>query len=119
VISVWAFKGNDWKVYDPTNPGADLTTMEAGWAYWINMNDVGILEFTGSAPTNAIALLSGWNLVGYNASNSQAVTDAIDSIDGKYDLIWAYKDDSWRVYDAITPGFSDLSIMVTGLWVLD
>ena len=115
VISVWAFKGNEWKIYNPADSeGSELTTMEAGWAYWINMNDVGTLEFTGSAPINAITLSSGWNLVGYNASSSQSVADAVDSIDGKYDLIWAYKDDSWRLYNAVTPGFSDLSVMEPG-----
>jgi len=115
VVSVWAFKGNDWKIYDPDNPGVGgLTTMEAGWAYWINMSDAGTLEFTSSAPNNTISLSSGWNLVGYNASSSQAVTDAVDSIDGKYSLIWAYKDDNWRLYDAVIPGFSDLSVMEPG-----
>jgi len=115
VISVWAFKGNEWKIYDPANSSPDeLTTMEAGWAYWINMSDAGTLEFTGSAPTNAIELSSGWNLVGYNTTNSQAVADAVGSIDGKYSLIWAYKDDNWRLYNAVTLGFSDLSAMEPG-----
>ena len=51
VISVWAFKGNEWEIYNPAaDPDAsDLTTMEAGWAYWINMSQAGALEFTGSA----------------------------------------------------------------------
>ena len=52
--------------------------------------------------------------MGYNTTNSKAVADAVGSIDGKYTLIWGYKDDGWRLYDAITPGFSDLSVMEPG-----
>jgi len=120
IISVWAFKENAWKVYDPADPGSgELTTMEAGWAYWINMSEQGTLEFTGSAPTKAIVLTSGWNLVGYNAASRRAVADAVGLIAGKYSLIWAYKDDNWKLYDAITPGFSDLNVMEPGYghWV--
>ena len=102
-------------LYPAADPGAgDLTTMEAGWAYWINMSDAGTLEFTSSAPSNTIVLSSGWNLVGYNASSSQNVADAVGTIAGKYSLIWAYKDDNWRLYDVVTPGFSDLSAMEPG-----
>ncbi|KPK83380.1 MAG: hypothetical protein AMS27_13090, partial [Bacteroides sp. SM23_62_1] len=39
-ISVWAYINGFWQVYDPNNPGfSDLTTMEPGYGYWINMNE--------------------------------------------------------------------------------
>ena len=39
-ISVWAYMGNGWKVYDPANPGfSDLTTMLPGYGYWINASE--------------------------------------------------------------------------------
>ncbi len=38
VKSVWAYQQGQWKVYDPSNPEfSDLTTMEPGFGYWINV----------------------------------------------------------------------------------
>ena len=38
VKSVWAYQDGQWKVYDPKNPGfSDLTNMEPGSGYWINV----------------------------------------------------------------------------------
>jgi len=36
VISVLAYIDDQWKVYDPANPGfSDLNTMAPGYGYWI------------------------------------------------------------------------------------
>ncbi len=114
-VSVWAYIDGSWKVYDPDNPGfSDLTTMEAGRGYWVNMNEDASLNVSGSAPSNSISLVSAWNLVGYNSSISQAVDNALASIQGKYISVWAYIDGSWKVYDPDNPGFSDLTIMEPG-----
>jgi subtilisin family serine protease len=41
IISVWAYMGGVWKVYDPLNLGfSDLTIMEPGYGYWINASAV-------------------------------------------------------------------------------
>ena len=114
-ISVWAYVEGKWKVYDPNNPGfSDLTIMEAGKGYWINMNESGNLPFSGSDPSGSISLASGWNLVGYNSTTSQSIVDALASIEGKYVSVWAYIDGSWKVYDPANPGFSDLTTMEPG-----
>ena len=40
IVSVWAYEEGQWKVYDPQNPEfSDLTTMEPGYGYWINVSD--------------------------------------------------------------------------------
>ncbi len=114
-LSVWAYINGGWKVYDPNNPGfSDLTTMEAGKGYWINMTEAARLSVSGSAPSNSIDLANGWNLVGYNSSTSQGVADALASISGKYVSVWAYVNGSWKVYDPNNPGFSDLTAMDPG-----
>jgi hypothetical protein len=39
IINVWAYIDEQWKVYDPENPGfSDLNLMEPGYGYWINTN---------------------------------------------------------------------------------
>ena len=114
-VSVWAYIDGGWKVYDPENPGfSDLTTMEVGRGYWINMSEFANLPVLGIAPSNSLDLSSGWNLVGYNSSTSQAVADELASIEGKYISVWAYMDGDWKVYDPANPGFSDLNTMEPG-----
>jgi len=113
--TVWAFIDNSWKVYDPANPGfSDLTTMEAGMGYWIDMSESATLVISGSAPSNSINLVSGWNLVGYNSASSLAIADALASIDGNYLSVWAFIDGNWKAYDPANPGISDLTSMEPG-----
>jgi predicted outer membrane repeat protein len=115
LISVWAYMEGRWQVYDPANPGfSDLSTMEAGRGYWINMSEEATLTVSGSAPSNSIELINGWNLVGYNSDTSQSVGDALESIDGYYISVWAYMDGGWKIYDPENPGFSDLLTMEPG-----
>ena len=117
-ISVWAYKGGVWYVYDPANPAfSDLNTMEPGWGYWIKMKDESdeySLSIIGQNATDPIDLLEGWNLVGYNSSVSQSTGSAIASIIDNVITVWAYIDESWKVYDPENPAFSDLEIMEPG-----
>jgi sugar lactone lactonase YvrE len=115
VISVWAYVDGGWKVYDPENPGfSDLTTMEAGIGYWINIIEAGTLTVSGSPPSNSIDLTTGWNLVGYNSSTEQDIANALASIEGQYISVWAYIEGGWLVYDPENPGSSDLTTMEPG-----
>jgi len=76
--SVWAFMNNTWKVFDPANPGfSDLPEMEAGWGYWIKMNEAADLGISGTTPSKSIELVNGWNLVGYNSCTSQPIANEI------------------------------------------
>jgi uncharacterized protein YjiK len=120
VISVWAYENGSWQVYDPNNPDfSDLTTMEAGRGYWVNMNETATLTISGSTPSNSIDLSTGWNLVGYNSSTSQDIATALASIEGKYISVWAYIEGDWFVYDPNNPDFSDLLLMEReyGYWI--
>ena len=113
--SVWAFVDNSWKVYDPANPGfSDLSEMEAGRGYWIDMNQAATLTVFGLVPSDQMGLSSGSNLVGYNSATAQAIAQAMGSIEDQCLSVWAFIDGSWRVYDPANPGFSDLSTMEPG-----
>jgi hypothetical protein len=114
-VSVWAFIQNSWRVYDPANPGfSDLTAMESGRGYWIEMSEPATLLTYGSTSSNSINLLNGSNLVGYNSASPHAISSALDSIDGKYVSVWTFVDASWKVYDPANAGFSDLTTMEPG-----
>ncbi len=112
---IWFYLNGSWTVYDPAYPGlSDLSTIETGKGYWIYMNSPATLTIPGSLPLTSVALSNSWNLVGYNSSSSQAVTNALASIAGKYISIWAFVNGSWRVYDPNNPGVSDLTNMEPG-----
>ncbi len=112
---VWAYQNNLWHMYDPANPGfSDLTTMEAGWGYWIKMTQAGSLNMSGTAASKTMSLLAGWNLVGYNSTTSQSIANALASIVDKVDVVWSYQNGAWKMYDPANPGFSDLNTMDSG-----
>jgi hypothetical protein len=120
VISVWEYENGNWQVYDPAKPGfSDLTKMDAGRGYWINMSEEANLTISGSTPSNSIDLSAGWNLLGYNSDTAQDIADALASIEYKYISVWAYMDGGWKVYDPANPGFSDLLTMepAYGYWI--
>jgi hypothetical protein len=113
--SVWAFIDNTWRAYDPVNPGfSDLTTMDAGRGYWVEMNESATMIVTGLVASNATDLVNGSNLVGYSSVHSLDTPDAITSIEGQCVSVWAFIEGSWKVYDPANPGFSDLTTMAPG-----
>ena len=113
--STWAYQNDSWKVFDSANPGlSDLSILETGWGYWLDMTEAATLSVTGTEPSKTINLITGWNLVGYNSSTSQNIADALASIAGKVVSVWAYKNDSWEFYDPANPGLSDLTTMSPG-----
>ena len=100
-ISAWTYSAsrNHWKVYNPVQPGfSDLSTMEAGYAYWLNMKESATLAISGSKPSGSVPLVDGWNLIGYNSSVVKSISDALSSIDGRYRIVWAYKGGVWLKY---------------------
>jgi hypothetical protein len=118
--AVWAYVNGVWRVYDPANPGfSDLSTMEAGKGYWIEMNEPGVLIMHGPTSPASISLTSGSNLAGYFAASTQPIADAILSIEDDVISVWAYVNGVWRAFDALNPGFSDLNTMGPGIgyWI--
>ena len=84
-----------------------------------------ILNVSGTIPESTdIELWSGWNLIGYNSLNPQTITDALSSINGNYNIVWAYNAsdsiDHWKKYDPNTPFGNDLANMEPGkgYWIL-
>jgi hypothetical protein len=99
-----------WKVYDPAAPPwvNDLTQMDVRHGYWLRDTTPATLMLTGTppGPTN-ITLCVNWNLIGYPSTAAVPLPDALASIAGKYDLVYAYDasdpTDPWRKYDPLAP----------------
>ncbi len=128
---VYAYNGCDvadpWKKYDPNAPPYvnDLTQLDETRGFWIKMNMASTLTVTGTNPSpQAIALCTGWNLVGYPRLQAQPIATALASIAGRYSLVYAYDasdtNDPWKKYDPNAPPYAnDLTEMRAGVgyWI--
>jgi len=107
-------------IFSPTSEGAksaDLSlTSNDPDAPQSNVQLTGV----GNAPPQSIQLNSGWNLISLKVQPADtAIATVLESINGKYISVWAYQDGSWKIYDPLHPGFTDLTTMSSGLgyWV--
>lgn len=124
VILVYAWdatKEDSWMRYAPlAGFGNSLAALDNTMGFWINMKKDATLTVTGTPPPDTdITLYEGWNLIGYPIQNADAIPDALTAIDGKYDLILAYKafdtEDPWKLYDPDAPNYAnDLATMAPG-----
>jgi PKD repeat protein len=116
--SVWSYGTGNWKRYDLPGPDFlnDLTTIEPGKGYWIDIKFGDTLSVSGSEPTDkSIPLSAGWNLVGYKSLNSTSTTEAMNSVDGNWNSVWSYETGNWKRYDLNGPSFlNDLTTMEPG-----
>lgn len=118
--SIWTYKNGLWYSYDPAHPGfSDLDTMDAGQAYWINMNVSGALVGAGLKASSSIELNSGWSFVGHNTTTATEMSEALDSTEGHVECVWGYENGEWKVYLPQNPGLSDLGEMKAGMgyWI--
>ncbi|MBU4436845.1 MAG: Ig-like domain-containing protein, partial [Candidatus Altiarchaeota archaeon] len=87
IDSVWTYDAVDdeWHVYHTDESPDDLTTMTAGYGYWISATGGATIEGYGSLFSEGQTppqrqLTGGWNLIGYYQN------DGIDSIEANYAL---------------------------------
>jgi len=123
---VYAYDASDaadpWKKYNTAAPSFlnDLTDITETIGLWIRVTEPVTLSVSGSVPSSpTIALYEGWNLVGYPSQTTRPVTEALASIDGSYDLVYAYDAwdmaDPWKKYNTAAPPFlNDLTEMGPG-----
>lgn len=75
---VWTYIDETWYVYYPDTPDlSNLTTMEAGFAYFIEVSADVTLSGSGEVETDTRDLEIGWQLVGYlqpDADTTEAVS---------------------------------------------
>lgn len=112
---VWGFWNNRWWMYSPGNPALnDLNTLDAGRGYWIRMTQPRTLTFQGTAADKTIPIRSGWNLVGYNGTQSYSPDVALQSIEGQLEILWTYENEDWFMYDPDPAVADTLTVMDAG-----
>ena len=129
--AVFAYNACDsidpWKRFDPNAPSFvnDLTTISIGQGLWIQATADTIATITGRVPRSvSIPLCTGMNLIGYPARTSVPLPDALLSIAGKYDRVYAYDPtdtaDPWKTFDPTAlSSMNDLNAIgpAKGYWV--
>ena len=127
IVHAWDAAGQAWKSYDPALPpeANTLHALDEKTAFWILMTEAATLTVDGAPPTTTEqTLVAGWNLVAYPSATARPVAEALASIDGKYDRVWAFHaddaEDPWKLYNPAAPPFAnDLTDMEPGYgyWV--
>jgi len=114
--------GDPWKKYNTAAPSFlnDLTDVDETIGFWIRCTEPVTLTVSGTVPSSpTISLYAGWNLVGYPSQTTRPIAEALASIDGPYDLVYAYDAsdiaDPWKKYNTAAPSFlNDLTEMGPG-----
>ncbi len=113
--AVWSYRGDRWLAHDPRNPGfSDLSILEPGWGYWINMTETDRLVVVGARAGGTVSMDADWNLVGFNPHHPETIGAALEGILQNCIAVWTYEGGRWRVYDPRSPAMSDLTMMNPG-----
>jgi len=116
--------GDPWKKYNTAAPAFlnDLTEIDETMGLWVRITDPATqtLRASGTALCSMdLPLYAGWNLAGYPMYGTRPISEALASVDGKYDLVYAYDAsdvaDPWKKYNVAAPPFlNDLTDMGPG-----
>ncbi len=126
LVYAWDAQAGDWVQYDPalaaTAPYAnDLTALDHTIGFWINMLQDSTLVLSGTEPaTTDIALVPGWNLIGYPSIETRVLPDALES-NGvtDYSILMAYHVNDtpqWKIYDPVAAPYSNSLLETTPGW---
>jgi hypothetical protein len=91
--------------------GGSLHRLDETMGFWIRMKDEANLSVVGEAPGPVqIPLVEGWNLIGYPWRTPLPPQEALASIDGNYDIVYAWNpaSGSWLSY---APGLGHGTLM--------
>lgn len=121
IVHAWDGAAQAWKTFSPELPDPQaLQSLGRLQGFWVYMNQADTLQVTGCQQGQATILLNpGWNLVGFPAGSVQDVSTALSSIEGKYDLVYAFDAANpgapWSRYKAAAPSYAnDLSALEPG-----
>ena len=107
VNKVWAYDAGNttWLTWGPSPAADTLTTMTAGYGYWINMSEWGVLTITGKFCDEAgsmkeYPLYRGWNLIGVHSTTNKTASDYLNTLHtgNTYyysTTLWGYQSGSW------------------------
>jgi hypothetical protein len=88
--AVYAYNGIEYEAYIPGASSNSLTRIEASRGYWVYMNEAANVAIDGSVAPRSINLNVGWNMVGFNSTNTLGIPAALGVVSSKVSAIYAY-----------------------------
>jgi FtsP/CotA-like multicopper oxidase with cupredoxin domain len=114
----------NWLTFSPTSENNTLAELSHVMGFWIHIIEPVFLSPRGTLPTlTQIPLQPGWNLVGWPSYITKPAEQALASIDGQYDLVYAYEardtTDPWKKFDPTASFGNDLIYLrpLLGYWI--
>jgi PKD repeat protein len=116
IVSLWKWEDGKWAVYlmGEEDGGAAyseskgfilLQEIHAGEGFWTNITDSQYLTVSGTEPSvTALALVSGWNLIGLKSDEAKPIADFVSGNETKITSVWKWDNGKWAVY---LPGQED------------
>jgi len=111
---------NNWKIYSPDAPINNLSYIDSGIGYWISLYEPATLSTIGVPDNNAIHLIKGWNLVGFNSLEDKPISECVAQVSSDIISIWRYSPTGgWTWYISKSPRSSNITHMSPGIgyWV--
>jgi alpha-tubulin suppressor-like RCC1 family protein len=101
VATVWGWdnQAQTWTYYFPGQSNNTLTTIQSGKGYWIYANTGTTLVVPGTTASSFVHLYEGWNLIGYNGTDSAQVLTELNSITDKWSIVWTWDSGVWSGKD--------------------
>ena len=97
---VWGYdnEAKQWLKYRSSAMNNTLLTVRPGLGYWVYLQKAGSLDTSWWLPlgTHSMHVYKGWNLLGYNGKDSLGWATALQSISGKWSILWTW-DSKWYV----------------------
>ncbi len=121
VDAVWGYDAvaMTWSSYAPGAP-SDLTTMNDGKAYWVDMSAAETLAISGKelpdppATPPVYSVVEGWNFIGFKSTSTMGEDDYLSAIAGQYTVIYSFNAVN-QIYEVIAS--TDNFVPGSGYWI--
>lgn len=99
------FSNNAWFQADATISSTFWTLSQVSQTdgYWLYLNSNATFSLTGILKSQTIALIKGWNMIGFPSMTAKSVESVLTSLAGKWQKLYGYSNDIWRQADASLP----------------
>jgi len=119
IESIWTYhptdQSNPWRLYDPSKPFNDLSTVEETMGIWVEVESYTTLAVAGIVPgQTTIQIRTGWNLIGFPSMTNDTVGNILSGL--TYDRVETFSSSS-PVYNLKPVGDSYLIHAGQALWV--